>query len=153
VLAGVVLGVGVLVTPAAADAAEHCVKNLDTGVQQCYSTFAEVQGLQAKRTNGVQAVYILATFYEWYNLNPGGGTFTVSRDRPCTVPTDKADHGDPVLEDEGWNDRISSFETSSNCDLIFYLDIHYKYSCWPTYRDVGRNLGSCDNRASSWLMS
>jgi hypothetical protein len=151
--AAAVAGLVVAAAPAVAapaPALNHCVGNIETGVQKCYATLDEAWRLgTGERVPAVK----LVTFYDGFNYS--SASYTVNGPSACTESTSTPDYSHPNMGRFGWNDRVSSVDTFSNCDVWFSSDINYEGECGNRYfhRSADLRTHSCNNRASSYDLS
>jgi len=135
---------------APAPVGQHCVANIVTGVQKCYSSEADA----AKFGTGERVATVpLVTFYDGYNKGPS--SYTARGPRACSTSTTDYDYSHPNMANFGWNDRASSVVTFNHCDIWFSSDKNYEGECGNRWIDSSMDLRvqSCNNRASSYDLS
>lgn len=148
------LGIATLVTTTSATAQaatavapqDHCVLNVDTNDMRCYTSFTEAQQPQINAPVG------LGTWYDLINHNPAGGTLRFVQSRACTPSTSDTDYSDSDLTVGGWNNRVSSLTTESNCDFKLFDLPNYRGTA-TGWIDRSLNLGAMSNKATSYKIS
>ena len=151
-------------TPAWAEEADAgggvCWMPVQTGITQCFADEAamaeaifeqtgtvlvEPGSPQARSAGGVVALasYAVAKLYE--NASYGGAYVTVSAPS-TTYCTTSSISVSPMPS--GWNDRVSSVESSYGCQVRLFSDSGYSGSA-ATYTDAS-SLGAMNNVTSSY---
>jgi len=176
VAAASILATGVITSSASAASsaptrADHCVVNVSARSAQCYDTLqaAKAAGLRIARgadsktaaadksfaNQGAQrsqsraaASVAIATYYDLPFQISWFGTLTFYAPAGCTTSTADTDWIRNELASLGWNDRISSFTSYSNCWTKLYEHDNFGGSGFG-YMGSASTLGAMDNESSS----
>ncbi|MFB9377582.1 peptidase inhibitor family I36 protein [Kineococcus gynurae] len=97
--------------------AQSCTLNLSTGSLRCGSSLS---GAATTQTSAA-ATYLLGKFYA--DLNYGGAVLTVTQNAPCDTNADT--DFTLVSMPSGWNDKISSFRTYSDCTARLFENANF----------------------------
>ncbi len=122
------LGISALVSAsppaqAAQSNGKHCVGNLQTGAEQCFSTLDQALGRARSRVSSAEATaqgeVIQGTFFD--NRDYGGDSYTV-------VGAGLCDGSDGVINyqfnfPEEWFNRISSVQPWAGCKIWLYPEV------------------------------
>jgi hypothetical protein len=106
--------------PASAASLPYCNRDLDSGVETCAATEAELLA-KLGQAGGATAfatttTYLLARLYE--DANRSGAYYSFTASAPCDTSTDM----DYEVANIGsvWNDRVTSFQGYQDCQIRVY---------------------------------
>lgn len=130
-----------LAGPALADTGDACGVNLVTGDTACRSSDADLAAWAQTDMNsaapsapaagkaGPAGTSAPATSYLigkiWQDQNKSGSSYEFFVSGPCNGNHSDVDWELGVLNDIGWNNKISSFQGYSNCYIKLYENINY----------------------------
>jgi hypothetical protein len=137
VLAGLVVGV----PPAAAAPVEVCSLDLSTGAYSCSTDAAAT-----RPTVEAASTTLLARMYDAPNRSVADGYLDIFAAGPCDTAPD-VDWQVGVMP-TGWNDRISSFQGFSECDVRLWQNGGFSGASYGPATSAN-SLGAMDNQTSS----
>jgi hypothetical protein len=153
----------------------HCIYRVETGQSTCYATYEEVtkalsQGLVTDLTNPATvteadvrrlaaastrsgahadaaplASYVLSIWYS--DAGWKGATNTVTAGGMCDGAAG-LDFSTPVMP-SGWNDRISSYHSYSNCETMLWRDGNLTGPTYGPFANATLGASSMNDKASS----
>lgn len=129
--------------PASAASLPYCNRDLETGVETCAATEAELLA-KLGQAGGEMAfaattTYVLARLYE--DANRTGAYYSFTGSAPCDTSTDV----DFEVANIGstWNDRVTSFQGYQNCQIRVYENASFgglSYGAYTFTDNVGASM-------------
>lgn len=130
----------------AAEYDKYCYTNVTSNVSFCRATQAEYELAVARQPRA--ASYLLAVMYDAHGFDEGDGVWRVfANGSGCDAAADM--DWEIGWVGSSWNDRISSFQGHSRCQVRLFEDINFGGSSTPKSSAMSFVGGAMNDEASS----
>ena len=147
----VLMTLGATVAPATAASSTtgsttpYCRYTITTGSLQCASTEAKLQSLVSSSVAPLATSYLLGRFYD--DINRTGPYLDIFASGPCDTNSDV----DWSVANIGatWNDRVTSFQGYSACEIRVYENENYGGATYGAFASTNYVGDAMNDRTTS----